>query len=87
MGDVTVLAALRVIPRSATDPADAVALGLATAALNRDCDMLLNARVNGSLMQGSLRIGRCEPQGERVAEVRLSRRSSERDARSRSVPK
>ena len=36
--------------------------------------MLLNARVNGSQMQGTLRIGRCEPQGEHVAEVRLTRR-------------
>ena len=72
--DLTVSAPLRVIPRLTTDPADAVTLGLATAILNPDCDMLLNARVNGSQMQGTLRIGRCEPQGERVAEVRLTRR-------------
>lgn len=72
--DSTVLAALRVIPRSTTDSADAVTLGLATAILNPDCDMLLNARVNGSQMQGTLRIGHCEPQGARVAEVKLSRR-------------
>jgi hypothetical protein len=71
---VTSFAALRVLPRSITDPADAVTLGLATAALNPDCDMLLNARVNGSQMQGTLRIGRCEREGERVAELRLSRR-------------
>ena len=72
--DFTVSAALRVIPRLTTDPADAVTLALATANLNADCDMLLNARVNGSQMQGTLRIGRCESQGERVAEVRLTRR-------------
>jgi len=72
--DFTVSAALRVIPRLTTDPADAVTLALATANLSPDCDMLLNARVNGSQMQGTLSMGRCESQGERVAEVRLSRR-------------
>lgn len=71
---LTQTAALRVIPSSTADPAGTVSLGLATAILNPDCDMLLNARVTGSQMQGTLRIGRCEPQGERVAEVRLSRR-------------
>lgn len=67
-------APLRVIPRSTTDPADAVTLGLVIGPRSPDCDMLLNARVNGSQMQGTLRTGRCEPQGERVAEIRLSRR-------------
>jgi hypothetical protein len=74
MADRIDSAALRVIPRSTTDPPDAVTLGLATAILNPDCDMLLNARVNGSRMQGTLRIGRCDPKGDRVAEVRLNRR-------------
>ena len=76
MADGAVLGPLRVLPRSMTDPANAVTLGLATAALNPDCDMLLNARVNGAQMQGTLRIGRCEPQGQRVAEVRLIRRTA-----------
>jgi len=33
-------------------------LGLATVILNPDCDMLLNARVDGSQMQGTRRSGR-----------------------------
>jgi hypothetical protein len=75
MADLSALtAAFRVIPRAATDPADAVALGLSGTLSNRDCDMLLNARVNGVQMQGTLRLGRCESQGERVVEVRLTRR-------------
>ena len=73
-GNVTVLAGLRVIEHYRTDSADVVTLGLSTPILNPDCDMLLTARINGAQMRGNLRIGRCESQGERLAEVLLTRR-------------
>lgn len=65
---------LRVIPRSATDPIDVVTLGLGTAILDPNCDMLLSARVNGTQMTGNLRLGQCGRDGERLVEIRFSRR-------------
>lgn len=72
--DVTQLAAFRVLPPASTDNAGTVTLALATAVLDPDCDILLSARISGSQMDGTMRIGRCDPQGEHAAPVRLSRR-------------
>lgn len=66
--------ALSVISRSTTDPIDVVTLALGTARLDPNCDMLLTARVNGSQMTGNLRLGRCERDGERLVDIRFSRR-------------
>ena len=64
---------MRVVARNASDP-DAVTLGLATALLDRNCDMLLSARISGARMDGNMRIGTCDAQGARVVAVALIRR-------------
>ena len=70
----TILGGLRVVPRTATDPPDAVTLGLATAVLDPNCDMMFAARISGTEMRGTMRSGICDAGGARVAEVTLNRR-------------
>jgi len=74
-GDGSVTTAwFRRIGGSTTDPTEAVALSLETAFISPDCDMLLNARISGSQMRGTILSGRCERRGEQAAEVTLRRR-------------